>query len=142
MQGKTILIADDEMHVTHILSFKFEQVGATVIVATDGEEAYKLACEHKPDIIITDNQMPVMSGFDMSIKLRENSETAHIPVVMLTARGHKLSASDLARTNIHHVMPKPFSAIELLGKVKEMISEQNSGEGDNATDGDPGAAAA
>lgn len=142
MQGKTILIADDEMHVTHILSFKFEQVGATVIIATDGEEAYKLACEHKPDVIITDNQMPVMSGFEMSIKLRENSETAHIPVVMLTARGHKLAASDLTHTNIRHVVPKPFSAIELLAKVKELIAGQDGCKSNDTTDGDCGTNAA
>ena len=140
MQDKTILIVDDEMHVTHILSFKFEQAGATVIVANDGEEAYKLACEHIPDVIITDDQMPVMSGFDMSIKLRQNSETAHIPLVMLTARSHKLIASDLVNTNIRHVLPKPFSAIELLAMVTEILNEKRDYEVDEADD-ESGAAA-
>ncbi|MEE9211835.1 MAG: response regulator [Phycisphaeraceae bacterium] len=123
MQDKTILVADDEMHVTYILTFKLQRSGFRVITANDGGEAYRLACQHKPDIVITDFQMPVMNGFDMCVKLRENPETARIPVVMLTARGHKLSPTEMSRTNIQYLIPKPFSARELLAKIAEVLAQ-------------------
>ena len=57
----------------------------------------------------------------MAVKLKQNESTAHIPVLMLTARGHLLSAEELAKTNICALMAKPFSARELVGRIEELI---------------------
>lgn len=122
MSTKTVLVADDEMHVTHILSFKLQTAGINVVTANDGEEAYALACQKRPDLIITDFQMPLLNGFDMCVQLRSNALTAEIPVIMLTARGHKIEPADLARTNIQHLIAKPFSARDLLSRAAELLS--------------------
>jgi len=129
VENKTILVVDDDRYITHILNFKLQQTGAAILIARHGEEGYELACQHKPDLVITDFQMPVMNGFDMCVKLRTNQATAGIPVIMLTARGHKLSPSQLAQTTIHHLIAKPFSAHELLEKVAEVFG-QNGATGD------------
>jgi two-component system phosphate regulon response regulator PhoB len=123
-----ILIADDEPHITYMLSMKMERSGVRVLTASDGQQAYELACQHLPSLIITDFQMPLLSGFDMAVKLRENLQTTKIPLLMLTARGHLLSEADLARTNIRALIAKPFSPRTLESKVMELLAEVSRGD--------------
>ena len=116
-----ILIADDEPHVTYVVRYKLEKAGYEVFTATNGKDAYEIACAELPDAIVTDFQMPGCSGFEMATRLRANAETANIPVIMLTARAHKLKPSEIAETNIQHLMDKPFSPTELLEKLIEVL---------------------
>ena len=121
MSAPTLLIVDDEPHITCMLAYKIRQLGCAVLTASDGLEGLELAREHRPAVIITDLQMPVMSGFEMTIALREDPRTAEIPVVMLTGRGHKVAPSELGRTNIQHIVAKPFSSNELFVKLRELL---------------------
>ncbi|MCX5662024.1 MAG: response regulator [Planctomycetota bacterium] len=127
MTQRTLLIVDDESHITYALAFKLKQAGFKVFTACDGEEGFRLACQEKPDLVVSDFQMPELSGYDMSVRLKETPETAAIPVLMLTARGHRLTPSELAKTNIQLIFPKPFSARELLAKVEEMLGPASAG---------------
>lgn len=120
---KTILVVDDEMHISHVVSLQMQQAGMRVLTACDGEEAYEVACRELPDLVVTDYQMPVMTGLELSWRLRETAETAEIPVLMVTARGHLLTEEDLARTSIKAVMSKPFSPRHLLEKVRELLAD-------------------
>jgi two-component system alkaline phosphatase synthesis response regulator PhoP len=70
MAGKKVLVVDDEIHIVHVVAIKLRNNGFEVISAGDGQEGFKLACEEKPDIIITDFQMPIMTGLEMVEKLR------------------------------------------------------------------------
>lgn len=121
MAGKRVFIVDDEGHITYLLSMKLGQLGYDVTTAGDGEEAYLLACQSPPDLIVTDFQMPVMSGYEMCVKLRETPATAEVPVIMLTARGHCIPPSDLLKTNIQALMAKPFALHELIARVTDQI---------------------
>ena len=91
MTGKRVLIVDDEVHIVHVVSIKLRNNGYEVISADNGAEAYELACKEKPDIIVSDFQMPVMSGLELVEKLRECDTTQDIPVIMLTARSFAIS---------------------------------------------------
>jgi DNA-binding response OmpR family regulator len=122
MPAPTILIVDDEAYVTAMVGQGLRKLGFTVIVGSDGEEAYRMACQEMPRLMVTDYQMPILSGYECAVRLKENPQTAAIPVLMLTARGHHISASDLLRTNIVTLFPKPFSLKELLKKVEELVS--------------------
>ncbi len=115
------LVVDDEAHITHVVSLKLRNAGFEVITASDGEEALELALAKKPDIIISDLQMPYMSGLELSQNLAANPTTAHIPTILLTARGHALSQSDLANTTIREVLAKPFSPREVLSKADRLL---------------------
>lgn len=117
----TVLLVDDEIHLTTMVASRLKRAGVTVLTADNGEEALDLAREHVPDLVISDYQMPVMDGFEFCIKLHEDTATAAVPVIMLTARGHKLSPEELARTSIRHLMPKPFSMRELLETAGELV---------------------
>lgn len=121
MSDKKILVVDDELHITQILAFKLKKAGLAVVTANDGEEGVRLACEHLPDLIVSDYQMPVVNGFELAKHLYSDAATAHIPILMLTGRVHKLSPSELAKTNIQALLAKPFSAREVLAKVEELI---------------------
>ncbi len=123
MKPKTILIADDETHILNVLSIKLQNAGYTVVTAQDGEEAYRLACAHHPELVITDFQMPRLSGLELCTRLRANPETREIPAVMLTARGFRMADRDAGQDNIREVIPKPFSPREVLSLVQRIIGE-------------------
>lgn len=117
----TVLIADDEPHVRHLVGAKLKLAGFNVLVASNGQNCLDLAREHRPHLIVTDFQMPVLSGFEMSQALAADANTASIPVILLTARGHKLSQDDLATTSICMVVDKPFGPTDLINRVKGML---------------------
>jgi len=121
MVGKRVLIADDEIHIVHVVTIKLRNNGYEVITAENGSEAYDLACEDRPDIIITDYQMPIMTGIDLVEKLRSNEQTKEIPVIMLTARSYAVSPEQREHLGIHNCLSKPFSPRELLGNVEDAL---------------------
>ena len=122
-ESETILVVDDETHILHVLSLKLRNAGFNVITAEDGEEGLSKALECHPDLVITDYQMPFMSGLDLCIKLKEQDETKNIPALMLTARGFSLPEQYLEQTNIAGVLTKPFSPREVLGKVEALLCD-------------------
>lgn len=121
-----ILVVDDETHILHVVSLKLTRAGYEVITAEDGEEALELALEQKPDVVITDFQMPIMTGLDLCIQMRQHEETAKTPALMLTARGFGLDDDQIRQTNIVDVLSKPFSPREVLSRVEKLL-DLNSG---------------
>ena len=118
-----ILVVDDEAHIRHVVELKLAGAGYRVLTAEDGELGLSLALEHRPDLVITDYQMPFMSGLDLCARLKSHDATAATPALMLTARGFTLPAEQVARANIVTVMAKPFSPRELLNKVRALVGE-------------------
>jgi DNA-binding response OmpR family regulator len=118
---RRILVVDDELYVTQLLSFILRRVGDDVFTADEGQSACAMAHELVPDLVIADYQMPGLNGMDMARQLRSDPATAEVPVLVLTARGHRLSEQDVAGTNIRCMLAKPFSPRELLARVEEMI---------------------
>ncbi|MBL8764520.1 MAG: response regulator [Phycisphaerae bacterium] len=116
------MIVDDEIHVNAVVGAKLRGAGFSVLSARDGEEAMNLINQGTPDLVITDWQMPRMSGIELSRRLRTDPRTAGIPVIMVTSRGHRIPQSDLDGTNIVAMMAKPFSPRELLAKAQEILS--------------------
>ena len=119
--SKKILVADDETHILHIVSMKLRNAGYDVITAEDGEEALDLCLSEKPDLIITDYQMPVMNGMEMCKGLRANPETLDIPAIMLTARGFDIGSSEMLDAGIVAILDKPFSPREILMRVNDLL---------------------
>lgn len=118
-----VLVCDDEPHIVHVVSAKLKNNGFEVVTAGDGEEAFATAKADMPDLVITDYQMPYLSGLELCARLRNDAQTAQIPVIMLTARGFSLSDDDTSDTNIRKVLPKPFSPREVLACVNQILGE-------------------
>jgi two-component system alkaline phosphatase synthesis response regulator PhoP len=122
-------VVDDEAHIVQVLSFKLRNAGYEVLTAVDGEEGLEKATEHRPDLIITDFQMPYMTGLELCRALAEQETTRSIPVLMLTARGYALDEEDLELGNIRDVLSKPFSPRTILSQVDELLRGRGGADG-------------
>ncbi len=118
---KKILVADDEAHILHVVSMKLSNAGYEVITAMDGKEALELCLTEAPDLLITDYQMPFLTGLELCKRLRREERTSRIPVLMLTARGFDIESHEMTEAGIRDVLSKPFSPREILRKVEEII---------------------
>ena len=118
---KTILVADDESHILNVVSLKLRNAGFHVLTASDGQEALDVATQEKPDLLITDYHMPMLSGIELCRRLKQNEMTKSIPAIMLTARGYHLEPKDTAESGILRMLSKPFSPRHLLATVNEVL---------------------
>jgi CheY-like chemotaxis protein len=125
MAGKKILVVDDEVHIVHVVTIKLRNNGYEVITADNGADALDLAIQERPDAIVTDFQMPVMTGLELIEKMRADSQTADIPVIMLTARNFALTQEQQDTLQISGCLSKPFSPRELLGYVEDVLYQRS-----------------
>src|SRR5436853_7611613 len=121
LNSKTILVADDESHILHVVSLKLRNAGYTVVTARDGQEALELAQLELPDLLITDYHMPQLSGLELCRRLKQDAATSKIPAIMLTARGYNLEPQDTETSGILRMLSKPFSPRHLLSTVNEVL---------------------
>jgi CheY-like chemotaxis protein len=122
-EGKTILVADDESHILHVVSLKLRNAGYRVVTAADGQEALELAQQEMPDLLITDYHMPQLSGLELCQKLKQDPKTCGIRAIMLTARGYHLEPADTEQSGILRMLSKPFSPRQLLATVTEVLQQ-------------------
>ncbi len=123
MADRKAMVVDDEFHIVQVVAIKLRNNGFNVITADNGADAYTLACEQKPDIVITDYQMPKLSGLELIEKMRSNPDTAQIPVIMLTARGFAIDDEQKQKLGISVCLSKPFSPREVLGTVEDVLKQ-------------------
>lgn len=123
MADRKALVVDDEFHIVQVVAIKLKNNGFDVLTADNGASAYTLAVQHKPDIIVTDYQMPALTGLELIEKLRADEQTAAIPVIMLTARGFAIEDQQKQKLNIAACLSKPFSPREVLQTVEEVLKQ-------------------
>lgn len=124
--AQVVIVADDEAHIRAVVAAKLRTAGLTVHEARDGQEALDLARRHRADLVVSDLQMPFVSGLEMAQQLRQSPECAGTPALLITAREFIIKPEELARTNIRKVMSKPFSAREVLAVVKDLLAQSQS----------------
>jgi len=124
MAERKVLVVDDEIHIIHVVAIKLRNNGYEVISAENGSEAFALACGEKPDIIVTDFQMPGMTGLELVRKIRQNETTKDIPVIMLTARGFAVEDKEKEKLQISELLSKPFSPKELLRSIEDILYQR------------------
>jgi two-component system, OmpR family, alkaline phosphatase synthesis response regulator PhoP len=125
MAIKKVLIVDDEIHIVHVVAIKLRNNGYEVITAENGAEAYERACREKPDIVISDFQMPLMTGTELIEKMRNNEATKNIPVILLTARSFAIEEELKEQLGISECLSKPFSPKELLRSIEDILYHNN-----------------
>ena len=114
--GLRILVAEDEPPLAFALQFSLERAGFVVAVAHDGGEAWELLQRDTFDLLITDDQMPKMTGSELCQRIREEPHFAQLPVIMLT--GKELGREQLGWGE---VIPKPFSPRRVVAMVKKRL---------------------
>ncbi|MCC2663906.1 MAG: phoB, partial [Geminicoccaceae bacterium] len=116
-----ILIVEDEPPLQKLLAYNLEAAGFEVTQAYDGEEAITLVEERPPDLLLLDWMLPQLSGLELCRRLRRRPETAHLPIIMLTARGEehdRLRGLDLGADDF---ITKPFSPAELVARIRAVL---------------------
>ncbi len=120
-----VLVADDEPSMLELVAQHLKTLDdpkLVVIEASDGEQAWKLAKEHLPDLVVLDVMMPGMSGWEVCRKIREDVALAHTGVVMLTGIGENLNQMTSPLYGADAYIDKPFDFEELDEKVKAALS--------------------
>jgi two-component system chemotaxis response regulator CheY len=119
--AKTILVVDDSNAVRQSVAFTLEQAGYTVIQAVDGMDGVSKSEAHKPDLIITDVNMPNLDGIGLVRKVRENPANKFLPIIVLTTEAQKTKMDEGKEAGATGWIVKPFDADKLLGVVKKVI---------------------
>jgi CheY-like chemotaxis protein len=109
-----VLVVDDEPDVLFLLRVTLEAAGYEVEEATHGGAALDSVRRSRPDVVVTDLMMPVMDGRELIRTIRQEPETAHLPVVLLSASPNDISGAD-------RVIRKPFSPIDLTRLIGELV---------------------
>lgn len=117
-----ILVADDDPLLGDIVRFKLESAGHRVVVVENGQAALETVAAERPDILILDSMMPVMSGQHVLQKLKSDAATASIPVVILTARKGQEDVVAALQNGADDYMTKPFMPEELLLRVRTVLA--------------------
>ena len=122
-----ILVADDEPSTLALVSNHLRGRGYRVIEATDGDEAWGLACRELPDLVVLDVMMPGMSGWEVCRKIREAVSLAHTGVVMLTGIGDTLNELTSPLYGADAYLDKPFQFTKLQELVEDTLKTRKGG---------------
>ncbi|MDH4118114.1 MAG: response regulator [Acidimicrobiia bacterium] len=122
MADTTILIAEDDPDIRDLVVFRLERAGWQVLEAGDGEQALEIIRSKKPDLVIVDWMMPVMSGIELISELREDPETGSLPILMLSARAQETDIVHGFTSGANDYLTKPFSPQELFLRVQALLA--------------------
>ncbi len=125
-EDKRILIAEDNAALASVVRFNLERAGFQVTVACNGRVAWETVQEQDFDLIVTDEQMPEMTGCEFCANLRSVDEFKNVPVIMLTAKGMELELPRLKQElGIAATFLKPFSPKEIVKAVEDQLEVVN-----------------
>lgn len=121
MSAPKLLLVEDDPALAELLEFRFKSEGYKVRQTPDGDEALVMAAEELPDLIILDWMIEGTSGIEVCRRLRRNKDTAHVPIIMLTAREAEDDRIRGLDTGADDYLTKPFSPRELLARVAAVM---------------------
>lgn len=132
--AKTILVVDDERHIVRLVEVNLQRAGYNVDTAYDGVEALEKVKASKPDMIVLDVMMPRMDGFEVLQNLQADSDTAEIPVIMLTAKAQDADIFKGWQQGVSSYLTKPFNPRELLTFVERIFQSLEDNRGSSGRD--------
>jgi phosphate regulon transcriptional regulator PhoB len=116
-----ILVIDDEKDIVELISYNLTKEGFSIIKAYDGETALKLVKLQKPDLLILDLMLPRMSGIDVCKTIRNNSDSANLPIIMVTAKADETDKIIGLEIGADDYITKPFGIKELVARVRAIL---------------------
>ena len=121
MSAPRLLLVEDDPALAELLEFRFKSEGYAVSATPDGDEALLLASEQTPDLVVLDWMVEGTSGIEVCRRLRRMQQTAHVPIIMLTARGAEDDKIRGLETGADDYVTKPFSPRELIARVNAIM---------------------
>ena len=130
-QHKHILIVDDERDLLELLQFNLTKAGYEVSTAASGRLALESISQRTPDLILLDIMLPELSGTEVAGRVRANPATAHIPIIMLTAKGEDIDQIVGLTVGADDYVTKPFSNKVLLARIEAVLRRTSKPSADN-----------
>ena len=121
MTKPLLLLVEDDRALAELLMWHFDREGYEIVRTADGDEALILAEERTPDLVILDWMIEGVSGIEVCRRLRRRASTAHVPIIMLTARGEESDRIRGLETGADDYVTKPFSPRELIARVGAVL---------------------
>ena len=128
-----ILAVDDSKTIRMIVKKAFKTYDCVVLEAENGKEGLETASKEKPDLIVLDITMPVMTGPEMLEELKKDPDLKEIPVIMLTAESGKENVVQILKMGVKDYMVKPFKGEQLIERVTKVIALEAKQAGDEDT---------
>lgn len=119
--GVKILAVDDEATHLHLIATILRAEGFEVLTAEDGQRALDVAKRYHPDLILLDVAMPLLDGWDVLQRLRDDSSTSSTPVFIVTARAQKSDIEHGRRLGVEDYITKPFDPIDLVNRIRRLL---------------------
>jgi two-component system, OmpR family, response regulator MtrA len=120
----TILVADDEEDLRELVTYRLTRSGYQVIGAGDGQEAFELAAERTPDLMVLDVMMPKLDGYELTRRVRAEAALRSIPVILLTARSQESDIDRGFEVGADDYLKKPFNPDELVARVRAVLGRR------------------
>ncbi len=117
-----ILIVDDEVDITDTLSYMLQARNFEVITANNGKDGLAKVKKEHPDLVILEITMPEMERYNVCNKLRQDSETKDIPVIMLTAKGETDAVIKSYESGANDYVVKPFNLSTLISRINNCLT--------------------
>ena len=128
MAKECILVVDDEEDILELVRYNLAREGYQVIRATSGEKCLQKAASEKLDLIVLDLMLPGIDGLEVAKILKNNSNTLHIPIIMLTAKGEEADIVTGLELGADDYITKPFSPRILVARVRAVIRRKKKEE--------------
>jgi DNA-binding response OmpR family regulator len=119
-----IVVADDDADIRRLVAFTLRRRGHTIFEASAGDSALTLVQQEKPDLVVLDVMMPGLSGIEVSLALKSEYSTSHIPVILLSAKGQEAEVDAGMESGACAYVVKPFTPQDLAARVAEILANR------------------
>lgn len=124
MEMPEILIVEDDANIATFMRINFELEGFSVVQAFDGEEAIKAFTNHLPELVILDLMIPKKDGWEVLEYMRNCDPNKKVPIIITSAKTQQGDLAKGAKLGVTEYVTKPFDPVELVAKVKAVLSDQ------------------
>jgi CheY-like chemotaxis protein len=121
-----VLVVDDDDVIRQLITVNLELEGFEVVPAVDGQDALDKVKDVRPDVVTLDVMMPRVDGWEAAARLKEDPETTHIKVILLSARAQESDIQRGERIGVDAYLTKPFDPDELIDVVRRLIDNSGS----------------
>jgi DNA-binding response OmpR family regulator len=122
--AKKILVIEDDPAISRLVDYSLRHEGYEVIAATNGLEGIRKAQNEAPDLIILDVMLPGMDGFEICHRMRSESDTAQLPILMFSAKAQEIDKETGLKVGADDYLPKPAAPAEIVNRVGKLLADK------------------
>jgi len=121
---KKILVIEDDPAISRLVDYSLRHEGYTVLSASNGLEGIRKAHNEAPDLIILDVMLPGMDGFEICHRLRAETDTAQLPILMFSAKAQEVDKDTVLKVGADDYLPKPAAPAEIVSRVEKLLAKK------------------